>query len=212
MMITMPQYETGDIRIIPHNKIPRGWLLCDGSAISRTVYAALFAKIGTLYGSGDGSTTFNLPNFNNVIMQGTTDPTKVGTKNGANQKTLSVDNLPPHTHDLQNHTHTVPAHYHTQPTHVHGVPDHNHKVNWASANTSGTITGYYKGNNNTGTVTMYTDSVTGVVTSASGGDNTGTQPATDTTTPSVNSTGSVGSGTALSVEQDAYLMLVIIKT
>jgi len=41
---------------------PTGWLLCDGSAVSRTTYASLFAIIGTTYGAGDGSTTFNLPN------------------------------------------------------------------------------------------------------------------------------------------------------
>ena len=42
---------------------PEGWLKCDGSTVSRTTYSALFAKIGTKYGSGDGSKTFNLPNF-----------------------------------------------------------------------------------------------------------------------------------------------------
>ena len=42
---------------------PAGWLICDGSAISRTTYAALFALIGTDYGVGDGSTTFNIPNL-----------------------------------------------------------------------------------------------------------------------------------------------------
>ena len=42
---------------------PEGWLICDGSAISRTTYAGLFAVIGTTYGDGDGNTTFNLPNF-----------------------------------------------------------------------------------------------------------------------------------------------------
>lgn len=42
---------------------PSGWQLCDGSAVSRTTFAALFAVIGTTYGSGDGSTTFNLPDF-----------------------------------------------------------------------------------------------------------------------------------------------------
>lgn len=42
--------------------IPHGWLSCDGSAISRTKYKALFNVIGTTYGAGDGSTTFNLPN------------------------------------------------------------------------------------------------------------------------------------------------------
>lgn len=41
---------------------PTGWLLCDGSAVSRTTYAQLFEVIGTKYGPGDGSTTFNLPN------------------------------------------------------------------------------------------------------------------------------------------------------
>ena len=49
---------------------PDGWLLCDGSAVSRTTYAALFAVIGTTYGSGDGSTTFNLPNLTNKFIQG----------------------------------------------------------------------------------------------------------------------------------------------
>lgn len=49
---------------------PAGWLLCDGSAVSRTDYAALFAVIGTTYGSGDGSTTFNLPNLVDKFIQG----------------------------------------------------------------------------------------------------------------------------------------------
>jgi hypothetical protein len=42
---------------------PAGWLMCDGSAVSRTVYASLFAAVGSSYGAGDGSTTFNLPDF-----------------------------------------------------------------------------------------------------------------------------------------------------
>lgn len=45
--------------------VPTGWMECDGSAISRSVYATLFAAIGTIYGIGDGSTTFNLPALNN---------------------------------------------------------------------------------------------------------------------------------------------------
>jgi microcystin-dependent protein len=43
--------------------LPAGWLVCDGSAVSRTVYQALFNVIGTTYGEGDGSTTFNLPDY-----------------------------------------------------------------------------------------------------------------------------------------------------
>ncbi len=42
---------------------PSGWLLCDGRAVSRTVYASLFSALGTAYGTGDGSTTFNIPDF-----------------------------------------------------------------------------------------------------------------------------------------------------
>jgi microcystin-dependent protein len=49
---------------------PTGWLLCDGSAVSRTTYARLFAKIGTTYGVGDGSTTFNLPNLKGRVVAG----------------------------------------------------------------------------------------------------------------------------------------------
>lgn len=49
---------------------PSGWLICDGSAVSRTVYADLFAVIGTSYGAGDGSTTFNLPNKKGRVSAG----------------------------------------------------------------------------------------------------------------------------------------------
>jgi len=49
---------------------PDGWLLCDGSAVSRTAYPALFAIIGTTYGSGDGNTTFNLPNLQGKVPVG----------------------------------------------------------------------------------------------------------------------------------------------
>lgn len=49
---------------------PSGWLLCDGSAISRTTYASLFAVIGTAYGTGDGSTTFNLPDLRGRVPVG----------------------------------------------------------------------------------------------------------------------------------------------
>lgn len=51
----------GTIRMMAGNTVPEGWLLCDGSAIGRTDYAALFAVLGTVWGAGDGSTTFNLP-------------------------------------------------------------------------------------------------------------------------------------------------------
>ena len=51
---------------------PDGWVLCDGSAISRTTYATLFSAIGTTYGAGDGSTTFALPNLIDKFVEGST--------------------------------------------------------------------------------------------------------------------------------------------
>ena len=55
-------------------EIPNGWLFCDGSEVSRTEYADLFKVIGIIYGEGDGTTTFNLPNFVDRFMQGSTTP------------------------------------------------------------------------------------------------------------------------------------------
>ena len=49
---------------------PSGWLLCDGTAVSRTTYAALFKAIGTVHGSGDGATTFNLPDLRGRFLRG----------------------------------------------------------------------------------------------------------------------------------------------
>ena len=53
----------GSINLYAGSTAPTGWLICDGSAVSRTTYANLFSVIGTTYGTGDGSTTFNLPNL-----------------------------------------------------------------------------------------------------------------------------------------------------
>lgn len=70
LIYTKGNGTTGNVDLIPAgiiqmfagNTIPAGWLLCDGSAVSRTDYAKLFSAIGTTWGAGDGSTTFNLPN------------------------------------------------------------------------------------------------------------------------------------------------------
>lgn len=63
---------TGSIQMWPTTSAPTGYLLCAGAAISRTTYAALFAIIGTTFGAGDNSTTFNLPNYTNRMPYGTT--------------------------------------------------------------------------------------------------------------------------------------------
>lgn len=60
----------GAILAFGGSSAPAGWLLCQGQAISRTTYAALFAVIGTAYGAGDGSTTFNLPDPREAALIG----------------------------------------------------------------------------------------------------------------------------------------------
>ena len=63
--------------------VPSGWLICNGANVSRTDYAALFAAIGTIYGAGDGSTTFGLPNLDGRFLEGTTYTGSVGTYHSA---------------------------------------------------------------------------------------------------------------------------------
>lgn len=115
----------GAIQLFAMSAIPTGWLECNGSAISRTTYANLFAAIGTLYGVGNGTTTFNLPDLRGEFVRGwdngrSADP---GRTMGSNQ--VAANN--PHTHAA---TATNPAHTHavndtghnhtlTDPTHTH---------------------------------------------------------------------------------------------
>jgi microcystin-dependent protein len=61
---------SGGIMAFAMNSAPSGWLAANGSAVSRTLYAALFAAIGTTYGAGDGSTTFTLPNLQGIFVRG----------------------------------------------------------------------------------------------------------------------------------------------
>lgn len=75
-----PAVPTGMVAYFALTAIPEGWLLCNGANVSRTTYAALFTAIGTKFGSGDGSTTFTLPNLNERFIEGTTSTSKVGTK------------------------------------------------------------------------------------------------------------------------------------
>lgn len=122
--------------------IPNGWLICDGRAISRTTYDELFKIIGTTYGAGDGSTTFNLPDLRGRVLAGyksdNTNFNTLGKKGGAETLKLTVDNLPSHnhsftgtahTHTLNNHTHSVPAHNHSVSAHTHSIPAHSHGLN-----------------------------------------------------------------------------------
>lgn len=63
---------TGAVLMFGGSTVPTGWLNCDGTAVSRTTYAELFAIIGTRYGVGNGTTTFNLPNVSGSVPLGLT--------------------------------------------------------------------------------------------------------------------------------------------
>ena len=81
---------TGFIAPYGGNDIPTGWLACNGATVSRTTYAKLFAAIGTTYGAGDGSTTFNLPNMNNGSFAEGSDT--VGTVKSAGLPQVKLSN------------------------------------------------------------------------------------------------------------------------
>lgn len=67
---TAPAIPAGKIAAFGMAAVPSGWLACNGSAVSRATYAALFAVIGTTWGAGDGATTFNLPDMRGEFLRG----------------------------------------------------------------------------------------------------------------------------------------------
>ena len=106
----------GSILMWSTGSAPTGYLLCNGAAVSRSTYAALFGVVGTTFGAGDTTTTFNLPNYTNRMPYGAT----VGATGGSS--TISTANLPSHTHTFSGttsgqsvgHTHSIsdPGHSH----------------------------------------------------------------------------------------------------
>ena len=105
---------TGTVSAFAGSSAPTGYALCDGSAVNRTTEAALFAVIGTTYGSGNGSTTFNLPDLRGRVVAGlgesllgaTAD--SLGDDNGliadTKEHTLTEAEMPSHSHTYVKHT------------------------------------------------------------------------------------------------------------
>lgn len=121
---------TGSVTPFAGSGTPSGWLVCDGTAVSRATYATLFTAIGIAYGAGDGSTTFNLPNLKGKVPVGLdaaqTEFDALGESGGSKTHTLTVAEMPSHTHVQDAHNHTQNAHNHTQDAHNHTQNAHSH--------------------------------------------------------------------------------------
>jgi microcystin-dependent protein len=91
---------SGAVMTFAMNAAPTGWLKANGAAVSRTTYAALFSAIGTTFGVGNGSTTFNLPDLRGEFMRGWDDGRGVDT--GRVFGSAQAD-------EFKSHTHTVPT-------------------------------------------------------------------------------------------------------
>lgn len=111
--VTFATLPAGVVMAWTTDTAPSGWLLCDGSAVSRTTYSGLFAVISTTYGVGDGSTTFNVPDLRGRFILGQddmggssanrvtdTDADTLGNADGTETKTLTSTELPAHTHTI----------------------------------------------------------------------------------------------------------------
>ena len=156
--------------VIPYagSAAPAGWLLCGGQAVSRSDYAALFAIIGTTYGSGNGSTTFNVPDLRGRVvageddMGGTAANRLTAGNSGITGTTLGAaggdERLHQHSHantltnnavtsgnDNSDHTHAG--------TTGNDSPDHTHAVTVANA---GTFSGIIGSNGHGGTIQSWT--------------------------------------------------------
>lgn len=104
----MSEPFVGEIRMFAGNFAPRGWAFCDGQLLAVSQNDALFSLLGTIYG-GDGRTTFGLPDLRGrlPIHAGSgpgLSPRRLGAKGGAENVTLTVNQLPSHTHTFSGST------------------------------------------------------------------------------------------------------------
>lgn len=121
-VVTAGGFVSGMVQVFAMNVAPTGWLKCQGQQVSRATYADLFTAIGVLYGSGNGSTTFNVPDLRGLFLRGYSDGSEAGTIDpGRVFGSFQSPNNAPHTHTVDltggSHTHTAQ----TAGVHQHGL-------------------------------------------------------------------------------------------
>jgi microcystin-dependent protein len=181
--------EVGAIKPWGKATAPVGYLLCDGTAVSRTTYAELFVVIGTTYGAGDTSTTFNVPNLQGKTPQGYDGNTyNLAATGGANTVTVAVTNNQGATNTITNNqavtvtgdisntsltTAQVASHSHTQGCTDNQQPGRQSpagaKGRQATTGSAGSGTGHTHAHTLAGTMTgtvAVTTALTGAVTAA----------------------------------------------
>lgn len=163
------------------------WHLADGTAISRSIYATLFALIGTTFGAGDASTTFNLPNYTDRMSIAAGNLYAGGATGGAVSNTPAISITDP------GHNHTQNSHTHTMGNHTHSTPAHIHTLDTVTKSASSSATSQYLKDDGTGAMAVTSGAGTGTVeknTTVSGGSGTSGTPSSNTSdaaTPTNNS-------------------------
>jgi len=133
----------GEIKAYAGSSTPTGWLLCYGQAVSRAIYAALFAVVSTTYGTGDGSTTFNVPDlrgrslFGLDNMGGSAANRLTGSLSGSITAPTTLGNAG----GEEGHTSTLAE----TAVHNHGVtdPGHSHTYTYPGTAAAGSLSGYF---------------------------------------------------------------------
>lgn len=124
--------------VIPYagTTTPAGWLLCFGQAVSRNDYKALFNVVGTTYGSGDGSTTFNVPDLRGRVIAGVDN---MGGSSASRLTSTTITGGGDAVGEVGGaQTHTLTSGESGLPAHTHGItdPTHRHATDWANVYTT----------------------------------------------------------------------------